>query len=125
MTFKNDRAPPRQGAELASGVPNYLEEVGDSHSAVTPPRLPALRLVHVNHEVGIRPAPTQPAQASQSDLQDTEMTPEKHAAMLDRALQARIGAMLREVFCDVANAPVPDRLVGLLEALAAKDKSRE
>ncbi|MDX2204837.1 MAG: NepR family anti-sigma factor [Hyphomicrobiaceae bacterium] len=41
-------------------------------------------------------------------------------AMLDRALQARIGGLLREAFGDVAQAPVPDRFVKLLEALAKK-----
>ena len=44
--------------------------------------------------------------------------------MLDRALQARIGAMLREVFCDVADALLPDRFVALLQAPVAKDNSR-
>ena len=45
--------------------------------------------------------------------------------MLDRSLQARIGGMLREVFSDLAEAPVPDRFAKLLEALDAKEKTRE
>lgn len=49
----------------------------------------------------------------------------KQDAMLDRALQGRIGGMLREVFSDLADAPVPDRFVALLEALDAKEKSGE
>jgi hypothetical protein len=49
----------------------------------------------------------------------------KQDAMLDRGLQARIGGMLREVFSDLADAPVPDRFVALLEALDAKEKSGE
>lgn len=42
--------------------------------------------------------------------------------MLDRTLQGQIGRMLRDVFSDVADEPVPERFVNLLEALAAKEK---
>ena len=124
MTFKNDRAPSRQGADLSASIPEHLEKSDVSDATSIPPRPSALRLIHVNLEIANRPATTQLAETSRTDTQDPEMTPERHAVMLDRALQARIGAMLREVFCDMANAPVPDRFVGLLEALAAKDKSR-
>lgn len=123
MPFKNDRAPSRQGADQpADESDNCTEGVGVS--PVAPASRPtALRLIHVNPDLANRAA-TQPVENPQADPQHTEMTSERNAAMLDRALQARIGAMLREVFCDVADAPVPDRFVGLLQALAAKDKSR-
>jgi len=42
--------------------------------------------------------------------------------MLDRTLQGQIGRMLRDVFSDVAEEPVPERFVALLEALAVKEK---
>jgi hypothetical protein len=44
--------------------------------------------------------------------------------MLDRAIQAQIGNMLRDVFADVANEPVPSRFVELLEALGAQEKQK-
>jgi hypothetical protein len=126
MPFKNDRAPSRKGAdhpEQSGGVSDECIE-GAGVSALAPPiRTTPLRLIHGNPEIANRAA-VQPVETPQTDPQHTEMTSERHAAMLDRALQARIGAMLREVFYDVANAPVPDRFTGLLQALAAKDKSR-
>ena len=45
-------------------------------------------------------------------------------AMLDSSLQAKIGHMLREIFSDVAKEPVPTRFAELLNALAAKEKTR-
>lgn len=44
--------------------------------------------------------------------------------MLDRSLQAKIGRLLRDIFSDVAEEPVPKRFVELLAALAAREKSR-
>jgi len=38
------------------------------------------------------------------------------------ALPAHLGQKLRAMFADVEAKPVPDRLVELLEALAAKEK---
>lgn len=42
--------------------------------------------------------------------------------MLDRSVQGQIGRMLRDVFSDVADEPVPERFVKLLEALDAREK---
>jgi hypothetical protein len=42
--------------------------------------------------------------------------------MLDRMVQAQIGRLLRDVFTDVADEPVPDRFVMLLAELESKDK---
>lgn len=42
-------------------------------------------------------------------------------SLLDRTAQARIGQMLRHIFSDVAEEPVPDRFVKLLEALQAQE----
>ena len=44
--------------------------------------------------------------------------------MLDRSMQAQLGRQLRSIFADIANEPVPDRFVRLLEALEAKEKHR-
>ena len=45
-------------------------------------------------------------------------------SLLDRTSQARIGQMLRHIFSDVAEEPVPDRFVKLLEALQAQENAR-
>jgi Anti-sigma factor NepR len=42
--------------------------------------------------------------------------------MLDRSLQAQLGRQLRAIFSDVAQEPVPDRFVKLLDALEAREK---
>ena len=47
----------------------------------------------------------------------------KHRGMLDRSQQAQLGKLLRSVFSDVAEEPVPDRFVKLLEALAARERN--
>jgi anti-sigma factor NepR-like protein len=45
-------------------------------------------------------------------------------ATLDRELQTKIGRMLRDIFSDVAQEPIPERLVKLLEALGEKERDR-
>ena len=44
--------------------------------------------------------------------------------MLDRSLQAQLGRQLRAVYSDIAEEPVPDRFVKLLEALEDREKRR-
>jgi hypothetical protein len=44
--------------------------------------------------------------------------------MLDRAVQAQIGRLLRDVFADVADEPVPERFVTLLSELGKKSKEK-
>lgn len=46
----------------------------------------------------------------------------KQNGMLDRSVQVQIGRLLRDVFADVAEEPVPERFVKLLEALETKEK---
>lgn len=41
--------------------------------------------------------------------------------LLDRYVQAQIGRMLREVFSDLAEEPIPERFVRWLEALEAQE----
>jgi anti-sigma factor NepR-like protein len=44
--------------------------------------------------------------------------------MLDRAVQAQIGRLLRDVFADVADEPVPERFITLLSELGNKSKEK-
>ena len=44
--------------------------------------------------------------------------------MLDRSLQAQLGRQLRSIFSDVAQEPVPDRFIKLLEALEVREKRK-
>jgi len=44
--------------------------------------------------------------------------------MLDRSLQSQLGRQLRSIFSDVANEPVPERFIKLLEELEAREKRR-
>lgn len=44
--------------------------------------------------------------------------------MLDRSLQAQLGRQLRAIFSDVAQEPVPERFIKLLEALEGREKRR-
>lgn len=110
MTIKNDRAAPpsaqagRSDAAEFEGVPP-VEEARRR-----------LRLV---------PKQEQPAPLEHNHLETHIKDGASNAAMLDRALQARIGALLRETYSDVASAPVPDRFVSLLNALSDKDKTSE
>ena len=48
----------------------------------------------------------------------------KTAGMLDRSLQQRIGAILRDSFNDIEREPLPERLTKLLEALRAREKGQ-
>lgn len=42
-------------------------------------------------------------------------------AMVDRSMQAQLGQQLRAMFDHVANEPVPERLLKLLEQLESKE----
>ena len=44
--------------------------------------------------------------------------------LIERSLQAQLGRQLRTIFADVAEEPVPDRFVKLLEELEAREKRR-
>ena len=49
---------------------------------------------------------------------------ERPPAVLDRAVQAQIGRLLRDVFADVADEPVPERFITLLSELENKSKEK-
>ena len=60
--------------------------------------------------------------------QDQLLAPEAERTprgMLDRSLQAQLGRQLRAIYSDVADEPVPDRFVKLLEELETKEKDKE
>jgi hypothetical protein len=74
-------------------------------------------------EPGIQPLRESLAQqqgAMRSQDQSHDSTPSR--SMLDRSLQAQLGRQLRSIFSDIANEPVPDRFVKLLEELEAKEQ---
>jgi hypothetical protein len=77
---------------------------------------PHLRIVHSADRSQAPSASTpQPRRRQASD---------RAPAMLDRTVQAQIGRLLRDVFADVADEPVPDRFITLLAQLEAKEKPR-
>jgi hypothetical protein len=58
---------------------------------------------------------------------ESRSTPQDRKAprgMIDRSLQAQLGRQLRAIFADVADEPVPERFIKLLEELAAREKPR-
>lgn len=89
----------------------------------------SLRVVHSNEALVSPPSGDAPRQAWAQAYVKPAAVPlsemEKRGGMLDRGLQARIGGMLRDVFSDLAEAPVPDRFVKLLEALEEKENGGE
>jgi hypothetical protein len=54
--------------------------------------------------------------------QPSERRRRKTAGMLDRSLQQRIGAILRDSFTDIEREPLPERLIKLMEALRARER---
>ncbi len=73
-----------------------------------------------------RPAPGKNHPECTANMQPRGPSHEHHAThgMLDRSLQAQIGRQLRAIFADIAEEPVPDRFLELLEALEAREKRR-
>lgn len=111
MTLKNDRAPARaRGAATDVSPPEPVE---------THREPPNLHIVPIDEDERAVKADLQPRLPARAAVKMRE----KQAAMLDRGLQATIGSKLRDFFADVAQEPVPDRLVQLLEALDAKKES--
>ena len=61
---------------------------------------------------------------NENEQDNTKETGTKRRGMLDRTQQAQLGNLLRSIFSDVAEEPVPDRFVKLLEALEAREKKQ-
>jgi hypothetical protein len=68
----------------------------------------------MEHDAGMKPQP--PAKSL------TREAP--RPGMIERSLQAQLGRQLQVIFSDVAEEPVPDRFVKLLEELEAREKRR-
>ena len=73
---------------------------------------------HLAHSKNDRMRETTMEPPRPSDLHNTPR------GMLDRSLQAQLGRQLRAIFSDVAQEPVPEAFVKLLEALEAREKRR-
>ena len=71
------------------------------------------RHLHLVHSV----APQGP-----SIMKSPPMRQGERNGRLDRSVQVQIGRLLRDVFADVAEEPVPERFVMLLEALQSKEQ---
>jgi hypothetical protein len=95
--------PPVQAAEAGQAGPQVQQgrsrRPGKPHLAYTKP------------ECGTKMQPRGPSQERQASH-----------GMIDRSLQAQIGRQLRAIFADVAQEPVPERFIKLLEALEAREK---
>ena len=61
---------------------------------------------------------------NENDQDNAQEAGTKRRGMLDRTQQAQLGNLLRSIFSDVAEEPVPDRFVKLLEALEAREKKQ-
>jgi Anti-sigma factor NepR len=89
-----------------------------------PTRKARLRLVYNRDAIIYNPDAQEGAHRMKSRSSSPAPAPAKVNGMLDRELQGKIGRMLRDIFSDVAQEPVPERLVKLLEALEAREKGR-
>jgi len=76
----------------------------------------ALRLRLVLNEVAIERYPKMPSPPSDDRSSS--------AGMFDRSLQAQLGQQLKSIFQDIADEPVPQRFIDLLESLAAKETAQ-
>lgn len=63
-------------------------------------------------------------QPASGDQAPARVAGKVHPKILDRQMQSALGRHLRAVFDDVANAPVPDKFMKLLQELEDKEKQR-
>ena len=76
------------------------------------------------HSTGEAEAAAPDKQAGSAKVQAVPRASSRNQGLLDRSVQAQIGRMLRDVFADIAEEPVPERFVKLLEILEAQEKGR-
>jgi hypothetical protein len=111
-----------------AGSNNDFEAKGGFESMAhgEPPRVQEARAPESSREATLRIVHNADAQDGARDMeprrpsQDAEMP----GGMLDRNLQVKIGRMLRDIYSDVSEEPIPERFLKLLEALEAREKSR-
>lgn len=109
----------KPGTSLMSGVGEPQLEAQDLRG---PPRQ------DTSHVLGFvaPPAPTTASASARAtpEQQPPASEPQSRFAVLDDHAQARLGQKLRAMFEDVANEPVPERLLDLLDALDQQDQRR-
>ena len=83
--------------------------------------------ISVDTHLSGEPSAKQQASAEVAETMELRRPSDMHPTprgMLDRSLQAQLGRQLRAVYSDIAEEPVPDRFVKLLEALEGREKRR-
>lgn len=100
---------------MSSRIREFREQsqVQDAEMPVSPPATTQPRKSNDDRALGLVVAfsPDTPPQAD---------VPADDGRMVDRRTQAAIGQQLRSMYNDVATAPVPDRLLALLDELEKK-----
>jgi Anti-sigma factor NepR len=81
---------------------------------------PAVRAAQPGHLFIVRNLEAQ--QNPSSTRKASPVRYQQQKGLLDRSVQAQIGRLLRDVFAGVADEPVPERFLKLLEALETKEK---
>ena len=111
-------------ANIRSAEQSSHGEVSGGHSSQPAPeqegvnmRVELARHLYIVHSAEI---PQKPGNMVRSPPPEPRTT--KSRGMIDRSTQGQIGRMLRDAFSDVAEEPVPQRFVRLLEALEAKER---
>jgi hypothetical protein len=110
-----------------ANLEGYLEQCGEGRlSEATLPTLPPpashLRLVSVCEPKSTKTRDDDESCAGPPAREQPRLLRQtKSQGLLDRSVQAQIGRMLRDVFSDLAEEPVPERFVRLLEALEAQE----
>jgi hypothetical protein len=108
------RRPRRQNADKPSG----------SILSAGPDQPPAVSGSDLSGAPGAS-APAHPVAASKSGpAASAEPSTPSDRRMVDRQMQASLGMHLRAMFDHVAQEPVPDRFLALLESLESKEKER-
>lgn len=107
MSEKNN-SPPHLAAAAEGGEGERLDQAGRQ-----------ARPANNGEQTGMNNKNSTPQQTQEPRLPHRHSTPH---GMLDRTLQAQLGRQLRAIYSDVAEEPVPDRFVRLLEELEAAEK---
>jgi len=114
MTSKNGSSWSDAGEASATNQKGLARSTLAEEKPVKPVKDAADNCAATEHKAGMKPQP--PAKAPQ------EQAPRQ--GMIERSLQAQLGRQLQVIFSDVAEEPVPDRFVKLLEELEAREKRR-
>jgi hypothetical protein len=100
------------GGRPDPGHPHDTQELRPEQSAA----VVGSRHLYLVHSAAVPQGP--------STMKSPSMSQGERNGRLDRSVQVQIGRLLRDVFADVAEEPVPERFVMLLEALQSKEQQR-